>query len=345
MKIRQNQLMRQPLHICPFLRYEDADPSRLRTCEKVCNLWHTRNIRLSFEKETTPDLLRTIRCIKSGKPMEDTVTVSSKNTVLRRVRTWFLRIIMALIALFALQITVLAFPQLLISNSVESGTITIYYDGTPSAEVGQKAIEVDERLQGSGFYDPSRTERVFFFRSQNLYTLFARLTMVTPLAQGFAISAFGNSYVSASRVAALAEKWTGSPKYSLWEGSPAHIIAHEIGHQYMIDLFGRRMWQQLPHWKQEGFPEYIANIAVIREDSLATLSQRVGVLNSDRAWRAFNSRNNRPWDRIHYEAELLVEFLLNVQRYTIDEIVEDSITRDETLAAMTAWCDAQQNQL
>jgi hypothetical protein len=203
---------------------------------------------------------------------------------------------------------------------------------------------VDERLQGSGFYDPARTDRAFFFQSQSLYSLFARLTMVTPLAQGFAISAFGNSYVSATRVAALAEKWKGSPKYSLWEGSPAHIIAHEIAHQYMIDLFGRRMWQQLPHWKQEGFPEYMANIAVIREDSLATLSQRIGVLNSDRAWRATSGWDRRPWDRIHYEAELLVEFLLDVHGYTIDEIVEDNVTRDETLAAMMAWRDAQENQ-
>jgi hypothetical protein len=251
---------------------------------------------------------------------------------------------MAMIALFALQITVLAFPQLLISNSVEYGTVTVYYDGTPSADIGQLASEVDKRLQGSGFYDPSRTERVFFFQSQNLYTMFARLTMVTPLAQGFAISALGNSFVSASRVAELAEKWTGSPKYSLWEGSPAHIIAHEIGHQYMIDLIGRRVWRQLPHWKQEGFPEYIANIAVIRDDTLATLSQRTGVLNSDRAWKAISGWNKRPWDRIHYEAELLVEFLLDVQGYTFDEIVADSVTRDETLAAMMAWCDANQDQ-
>ncbi|MFC1475434.1 hypothetical protein ACFLQW_00345 [Candidatus Zixiibacteriota bacterium] len=263
--------------------------------------------------------------------------MDKKKTLLRRIAGWALWLLVIVAALFALQVTVLAFPQLIVPQSVQVGSVKLYHDGFPEAEINQLAAEVERRLQASGFYDSSRTHRVFFFKNQGLYTLFARLTMVTPLAQGFGLSVFDNSFVSATRVNALGKRTGKFPPYSVWEGDPAHTMAHEIAHDYMIDRIGRGKWQQLPQWKQEGFPEYVANIGLIREDSLATLSNRFMVLNDDRAWRG-----RYGWDRIHYEAGLLVEFLIDVQNYRLDEIVADSITRDETLAALNAWSGAQQ---
>jgi hypothetical protein len=99
-------------------------------------------------------------------------------------------------------------------------------------------------------------------------------------------------------------------------------------------LIGRSRFTELPHWKQEGFPEYVANIGEIREDSLATLPSRIEKLNDDRLWDGYHR-----WNRIHYEASLLVEFLLDVEGYTAEEIVADSVTREETLAALKAWYD------
>jgi hypothetical protein len=253
-----------------------------------------------------------------------------------RIGRWVLWLVGVVLVLFALQLTVLAFPQVIISQSVQVGTVRIHHDGNPGIGINNLAAEVDERLRGSGFYDSSRTDRVFFCQSQGLYTLLARLAMVTPQAQGFALSVFGNSYVSNPRVTALAERYSGTPRYGIWEGSPAHIMAHEIGHLYMTDLIGRSTWMELPHWKQEGFPEYVANIALIRQDSMATLPFRIGVLNDEQVW-GWSDR----WDRIHYEAGLLVEFLLDIQGYSVEDIVADNVTREETLAAMMAWRQVQ----
>lgn len=244
-----------------------------------------------------------------------------------------------LFALFALQVTVLAFPQLIIPHSVQAGTVVIYYDGTPGTDVYKLANEVGKRLQGSGFYDSSRTDRVFLCQSQRLYTLFTLLAMVPKQAQGFGLSIFDNTFVSELRVTGLTERSGGFPKYGIWEGSLAHTITHEIGHLYMTDRTGRSRWKSLPHWKQEGFPEYVANIAPIHEDSLATLPHRFGILNTERVW-GYTQR----WDRIHYEAGLLVEFLFDIQGHTLDDFVADSVTREETLDAMMAWIDAQQNK-
>ncbi|MGB5661455.1 MAG: hypothetical protein WBO54_18445, partial [Thermoanaerobaculia bacterium] len=49
------------------------------------------------------------------------------------------------------------------------------------------------------------------------------------------------------------------------------------------------------------------------------------------------------WDRTHYESALMVEFLLDVQGYTLDDIVVDSVTRDGTYAAMVEWRKGQRS--
>jgi len=248
-----------------------------------------------------------------------------------RFAVWLVAIVLIL---FALQVVVLAYPQLFLSHSARSGTITIYYDGEMNTDMDQVAAEVDRRLSGSRFYDPTRSDDVYVFQDRSLYNFITRLALVNPDAQGFNLSVLGNSYVCVPLVKAKLEQGGTYTRYSVWEGSVAHTVAHEIGHQYWIDLIGRSSWIELPHWKQEGFPEYIANIGVIRGDSLATLPSRIYKLYDDRLWDGY-----RRWDRIHYEAGLLVEFLLDVEGYTAEEILADSVTREETSAAMKAWYD------
>jgi len=260
-----------------------------------------------------------------------------KRSLFRRIVKYALRLVLVLLLLFALQITVLAFPQMLVRNKVESGTIRLYHDGDPNADFEQLASAVDQRLQGSGVYDSARTDRVYLIHSADLYDFFVRLSLIRTDPQGFCLPFLGNSFVSVSRVKALGEGSGGFPKFSIWEGNLAHTIAHEVAHQYVADRIGRNLWRRLPHWKQEGMPEYIANIAAIRQDSLASLRNRVDLLNNDQAWNATQGWSNWAWDRIHYEAGLLVEFLIDIQGYTLEDIVADSVTDGDTRAAMLAW--------
>jgi hypothetical protein len=109
-------------------------------------------------------------------------------------------------------------------------------------------------------------------------------------------------------------------------------MAHEVAHLYLVDSIGRRAWSKLPHWKQEGVPEYIANIGLIRGDSTTSLPHRIGILLEDGYWSG-----PRSWDRIHYEAGLLVEFLLDVRGVEFRDVIADSVTREITYEAMADW--------
>jgi len=45
----------------------------------------------------------------------------------------------------------------------------------------------------------------------------------------------------------------------------------------------------------------------------------------------------RSWDRIHFEAGLLMEFLLDVRGYDLMTVLPDSVTREDTYAVMLEW--------
>jgi len=232
----------------------------------------------------------------------------------------------------------LAFTQILCRRHVQAGSLSLYYDDMPRGDAEELARAVARRLEGSGYFDSSRSARAFVFQNRSFYALITRLAGVPGDAQGFDLSVLGNSYISAPRVAALGGRSGGGPRYTVWEGDLSPTIAHEIAHQSLANRLGRR---RLPQWKREGLAEYIANIALIRADGSAALRSRLDVYDDDGAWSATRGRDRRGWDRNHYEAGLLVEFLSEVNGQTLEEIASDSVTVEETRSALRAWADAQ----
>ncbi len=240
---------------------------------------------------------------------------------LKRASIWMA--ITGLIVL-GLYVSVLAFPQIILHNKVRQGAVVLYYNGENHAEMERLARSTDMRLKGGPLYDSTRYARAFYFQNEKWFAFYARLSFLTMEPQGFNLSIFGNSYIDGPRVERLGKFSGGKPRLSVFEGEVSHIAAHEIAHQYIIERFGRGTWQNLPHWKREGLPEYLANFGVRANDSLLGFEQRVDILNDPNQWNEV-----RGWDRIHYEAGLLVEYLVEIKGMTLDEVVDREIQKAE----------------
>ena len=251
-----------------------------------------------------------------------------------RALRWLL---LAVALLFGCQLGLLAFPQILFSDSARVGTVTVHHDGLGNERAIRLATEIDRRLRGSRFEDPTRSDSLFVFRERATYELYRKLTFSRIVPSGFNLPVFGNSYVCEAVVAELGEASGGKPRLSIWDGDLAHIGAHEIGHQYVVDRIGAGRWRRLPHWKQEGLPEYIANAGVVRDDPSLSLVARVEILEDATLWSARPEGRRAGWDRLHYEAGLLVEFLLEVRGMSLEELIADRVTRSDARDAMFSW--------
>ncbi|MDH3627382.1 MAG: hypothetical protein OEV00_08465 [Acidobacteriota bacterium] len=269
--------------------------------------------------------------------------MNTKRSFLRRGARLLGWSVLAVLVLFGCQITLLAFPQILFSDKTEIGTVVLHHDGLTEERALHLTTEIDRRLKGSRFHDPTRRDRVFVFRDRNNYELYRKLVFSKVVPSGFNLPTLGNSYVCEAVVVELGHATGGQPRFSIWDGDVAHIAAHEIGHQYIADRIGAGRWRRLPHWKQEGLPEYIANIGDIRADPSLSLVSRIEILKDDTRWTRTPAGRRPGWDRVHYEAGLLVEFLLDVEGRSLEQVLSDRVTRDATYTAMISWASSQED--
>ena len=253
-------------------------------------------------------------------------------------RLWWLPLIV--LVLLGIEFGLLAFPQILFSESTRVGTVTVFHDGMSEDRALSLAGDIDRRLRGSRFHDSTRRDEVFVFRNRKNYALYRKLLFSKIVPSGFNLPILGNSYVCEAVVTELGDATGGQPRFSIWDGELAHIAAHEIGHQYISDRIGSRRWRALPHWKQEGLPEYIANIGELRAEPSLDLVSRIEILKDDSRWTATPAGRRPGWDRLHYEAGLLVEFLLEVEQLSLEQLLSDPVTRSETHAGMMAWASS-----
>ncbi len=75
-------------------------------------------------------------------------------------------------------------------------------------------------------------------------------------------------------------------------------------------------------WKSEGWAEYQANLAAIRDDPTYDLGPRIDQLLDDRAWTAGGVARDL------WEWQLLVEYLGGVEDYRLSDLVRDEVTLD-----------------
>ena len=265
--------------------------------------------------------------------------MKKRTSAWRRVGRVVVWCVLAAVVVFALQLTVLAYPQPFFSDRARAGAVTLYSDATGELPLDSLAWEADRRLRASDLYDSTRNDRVFLIHNEGTFRFFARISFLRPDLQGFNLSLFDNSFINLSRIQRMAANSNDAPDFSIREGDIAHIVVHEIAHGYLADRIGRSAWKRLPLWKQEGYPEYVANIAEIRATDRAALVDRIDVLNDEDIWRS-----RRSHARVHYEAELLWEYLLEVKGYSIMEIVADSVTREDVHRELLVWYDRQKSQ-
>lgn len=201
------------------------------------------------------------------------------------------------------------------------------------AEIQKVLEDVHFRLVSNEFYQADQRTRIFVCRDQSLFSLYARVTLQSPLIQGFNLSRLNNSFISDSRVTFYGKASNYRPKYAVREGSLAHIIAHEVMHQYVMNELGFNDGRKLPLWKSEGYPEYGANIAAMNADSLTSLKKRIKVLHDDSQWPLGEYTSAG----VNFRAELMVEYLSEIENYRFADIVHDSLSESTDYDAMMSW--------
>ena len=60
-----------------------------------------------------------------------------------------------------------------------------------------------------------------------------------------------------------------------------------------------------------------------------------------RTWSATQGWHHHGWDEIHFEAWLLIEYLFEVKKLSLEQISDESVSKDAVITDMRRWAAVQ----
>ena len=249
---------------------------------------------------------------------------------LPRVLKWSLLLVLGVLMVVAIYILVLAFPTPLFAHKARFGDYRVYSDQPIAADLARVFNEAAWRVGAMEPRGDRSGARVYLCNSRKRYAFFAFLTRMNLESLAIHLSVPNEMFVSMERVNRFRADNAGLLRHTRFEGNLAEVIAHEVAHLYSIDAIGYRAHLAQPVWKSEGWAEYQANLAAIRDDPSYDLAERIDLLLDHRVWSPGPARDLWEW-------QLLVEYLGQVHGYGLDDLISNEVTRSSTRNQMMTW--------
>jgi len=247
--------------------------------------------------------------------------------MLRKLRRIALYLILVTVILASLYISILAFPGVFFSHRITKGSLTFYSDMPFDSDLIKVTEQVRDRVAAIDIYDPELRLYIYLCDNEDLYSTYARLSLVPVSVPGFNLSIFRNSFISLPGLKRRFIRTGGQPLYSAVGGDPAQNIAHELVHNYFRARYGY-FGAKLPYWKSEGLAEYYASIGASKYDSLGGLHLKISQIpDLDLERQGLQ----------YYQGSLIIEYLVEIKGLSYDEIASDEIVFDKSREWMMDW--------
>lgn len=255
-----------------------------------------------------------------------------RSTSLRKFLSYAFRLILVILTFAAVPIALLVYPTALFAHEARFGSYRVYSDEPIPANFGSVIEQTESRVAAMEHQAPNASQRVYLCNNPRRYAFFAFLTRKTSNSLAIGLSVPNVTFMSMKRVQRFAASNQGVFQHTRFEGNPAEVIAHEIAHFNSVHALGFRTHLAQPMWKSEGWAEYQANLAMIRNNPNYDLSERIDLLLDNTNWQRGRGVARRQW-----ESQLLVEFLGEVQGYRLADLSREQMTERLARQEMLAW--------
>lgn len=214
----------------------------------------------------------------------------------------------------------------------KQGSYTFYSD-TEILKPEALAQELQEQLQFCKVYNDSIPIAIYFCDEAATFDFFAKITGATLPSQGFTLAYLNKVFISKPYISEVFKSRNNAQKlvpYSVMSGALEAVVKHELIHAYVYEFLDAESYANLPFWKQEGYAEYAAHLALKQRDSLYSFEKRVALYRDTEFWRENMAVKS------YLEASLLVELLLDQKQLTLQELFDDKIVISGTLNTLSS---------
>ena len=250
-------------------------------------------------------------------------------------RSWWKRIAVALgVTLFllvALPLLIITYPNPAFPYHHEVGSVSLRSDSPIDSGLIAVLAEIDQRLGRLEVNDDELRHRLFLCTSARRYAFFARLLGIPASSQGVNAPLVNTVFLSQPFLDSMRARYGTRYPYTLVEGDLAHVATHEIVHTLVKKRLGYWGARGLPHWKREGYPEYAAVAERLADDPHKGLPERLA------QFERLLQEGIGPIREQYVRGQLMVEYLMRVEGWSFDELVEADLASDDVFAALELW--------
>jgi hypothetical protein len=206
----------------------------------------------------------------------------------------------------------------------EYGAFNIYSNQPIDEETKKIFDEVSFRLVDILDFNEG-SYKVFLCSNPDTYGRFAQKAGKPQKTQGFNLQPLNHVFINMPFINKIKAQNSEGHRYSILEGNPAHILAHEICHQLIAKEIGFFRMRQKETWKLEGFCEYAASKRLREKDpsySFAAFAEAY-----------FSGRYDHiaPGRQFYIRSRLFTEYYLDHEDRSFEELMATSLTEDELL--------------
>ena len=233
-----------------------------------------------------------------------------------------LKIITAIVGVFAVIFAVLSLPQPFFHTSVSAKNLTLYSDQPFAPSSGQQVLQlVEAKLTKSPLYSAEQKHLVFICNARWRQRLFFTYQYGVGGVNYYPITT--NVFL---RDSIIEENCLIGPGGNRVPGERTldYFIAHEIAHSLTGQAVGGIAYHRLPQWKREGYADYVGKGAAFNYDE------------AKRAFLADDPKMDWAKSGLYWRFNLLVAHLLEKQHWSVQRVLEDPIEQSTVEAMIRA---------
>lgn len=234
-------------------------------------------------------------------------------------------------------VTIIFSPQILFAERMEFQHFTVYCDQEFDFEATQTVLKNAYALvQQSELHDPNFQFKLFFAYG-NIFNDIESLQGQGPIARATA----GNITFKVP-----VEMKNNRTLNTRSEVDFTELLAHEMMHVLQAHKYGLINYSPVKHppiWKLEGYPEYVSRSKALHgtDYNLASEIDRYMRLEKSSSDGFVEVVKNHFVPAYYYKGRLMIEYLIDVQGFSYDKIVNDDRSEEEVFSEMLNWRDSQ----
>lgn len=234
---------------------------------------------------------------------------------------------LALIVLL-LAVSLVLYPNPTFSHKLRYKTVTVYANHPIDSEITVILEAAVQLVTKSDLADSNYTYDIFF-NEDSWYKSYTQTLLGPALARAIDNNILLNAPVH------IRENYIGAAgnKRDL-----VRTIAHEMVHGLQVNKYGMLHMNPSSHppvWKLEGYPEYVSQRDLIKQpgyDFSQTAQRLKTFIEEGRTWVELTPEYGDPL--IYFKGRVLMEFLIDHKKMSLDQVMEEQITEVEVYNEM-----------